>query len=309
MSNVARPRTAGVILVDAAMRNEPLADTLTKLLPHQDAIAALDADGQNQIVAALRPLSELPTDVTGDAADLAKMLNGGRGNALADRAQDILDIKALQPHGNQAYELGQTVGGLAVGLYSAGDTEKSLDLLAHWQQLLEKHAANQGGHYSNRLTSDLRQMMWNRGDHPDLSPVLLVNAMATDARLAPITDNRLLSALEYPFDNVIDNLPPAPGAATDNSGRWFAGLDQLATRRPDLHNRSGRAAHGPHARSIQRRAVGSHRPGLCRRPPQRPGHRRDCPRVHPPGDPHPGLAATELACPRQSRSRRGQPLG
>ena len=32
----ARPRTAGVILVDAAMRNEPLADTLTKLLPHQD---------------------------------------------------------------------------------------------------------------------------------------------------------------------------------------------------------------------------------------------------------------------------------
>jgi len=102
-----------VILVDAAMRNEPLADTLTKLLPHQDAIAALDADGQNQIVAALRPLSELPTDVTGDAADLAKMLNGGRGNALADRAQDILDIKALQPHSNQAYELGQTVGGLA----------------------------------------------------------------------------------------------------------------------------------------------------------------------------------------------------
>ena len=226
----ARPRTAGVILVDAAMRNEPLADTLTKLLPHQDAIAALDADGQNQIVAALRPLSELPTDVTGDAADLAKMLNGGRGNALADRAQDILDIKALQPHSNQAYELGQTVGGLAVGLYSAGDTEKSLDLLAHWQQLLEKHAANQGGHYSDRLTNDLQQMMWNRGDHPDLSPVLLVNAMATDARLAPITDNRLLSALEYPFDNVIDNLPPAPGATTDNSGRWFAGLDQLATR-------------------------------------------------------------------------------
>ncbi|MEM6853032.1 MAG: tetratricopeptide repeat protein [Planctomycetota bacterium] len=219
-----QPRTLGVVLVNAAWRDEPLADTLQKLAPYQEAIAALDADGKNQIVAALPELSGLPEDAPEVAVALANQLDGARAATLATQAQNILDIKALNPHGNQVWQLGETVGDLANDLYAEGSTEMALDLLAHWDGLIKKLNRNRG-YFGNRLADTLRQTMYH-GNSVD--PLLMVNAMAHDPRLASVVDADLMSATSSRLDNVMDAIDPVEGDGRTQPRRWLAGLEELA---------------------------------------------------------------------------------
>ena len=88
-----RTPTLGTAVTGAALRNLSLADTLERLTPHHDDIARLTPEQQQELLAALPPLTPAPPapGLSPDAARVAQLLRQTGGSAATDRANALLD--------------------------------------------------------------------------------------------------------------------------------------------------------------------------------------------------------------------------
>ena len=219
-----QPDTLGKVVTGAALRNDPAEDTLNALAPYQSEIAAMSDVAKSDLVGALPSIDRLK-DLTAEAQALATLLGGVREDDLAQRAQAILDIKAFSQHGNQAYELSQIVGPIAIGLYDAGDTETCFKLLEHFDTLSKKSSNSSWG-VGDALR---RSMNSGRNDGNSLPSILLINDLALQPNLAgTLADDNLLANLRQPLDRFVREAGQAAGHNKRSPARWVAGLDALA---------------------------------------------------------------------------------
>ena len=243
-----QPDTLGVVLTRAALTDAPLADTLAALQPYRDAIASMDPLQQAEVAGALAGLSgQLPEDLPAESLALAETLGAVRGDASLRRAQTILDLRSFGQHSNEAWEYGQQLPAILIGLAGAGEMEKALDLLVHWDGLMQR-SRNNYGNGVDQVVGNLANNDWEDDMKDHAAAVRLVLAALADERL-PLTFNNqtrygLQDRLSQLGREVRESTQPRPGDAAI----FRAVVDRLArdlgdaNARPLLHGLAGRRA-------------------------------------------------------------------
>ncbi len=236
-----RPKTIGTVLTVSALRNEDLGVTLAKLTPYHGAIEGMDPTAQTEILAALPPIEEAGlADADPKVRALAELLGGARADTLTDRAQKILDIRAFDPHSNQAWEMSRGLPTLLMGLYREGRGDTAFELFAHWDGLVLKQRRNQG--HSNGRSSErfLREILDSyRDGEEDDSRHLACLAFFVDAagRSEPRIwlESWVLHASQNRLDKLLASVEPIAGEQDVQPRRYAAGLEQLAQPVESLH--------------------------------------------------------------------------
>ncbi|MEM8737104.1 MAG: tetratricopeptide repeat protein [Planctomycetota bacterium] len=235
-----QPATLGTALTASALRDDSLADTLAGLIPMQDTLAGLDPDTLVQVVAAIPPLRGNTQVMSPDLLALADLLGGVRGDQLADRAQEFLDIRAIQPHSNQAWELGESLPPLLLNLYREDKRELVVEMLTHWDGLMEKQRRSQG--YSHHETAEtlLREVVdTDSGDSESIEEHLVrlrfFTETASDNALSLRLESWTLSESRSRLDELMDDLEPLAGREDSQPRRFATGLNFLADDLGDRH--------------------------------------------------------------------------
>ena len=235
-----RPPTLGTALTRSALRNDSLADSLAGLLPHQDAITQLGPAAQNEIIAALPEMEGDLGETDPAVRALAEVLGGVRGDTLTDRAQQILDIRALNPYGNQEWELGRGLPSLALSLYSEGRQDTAFQLLEHWNELLRKQQRNRGHSNGQNAEYIVRRTLDGNNRHEEnaeqhLTALMLFTDAAQRPDLGLGLESWTLNASRNRLNELMDKTEPIEGEQDKQLRLFAAGLDRLAGQTGSRH--------------------------------------------------------------------------
>ncbi|MEM9881327.1 MAG: tetratricopeptide repeat protein [Planctomycetota bacterium] len=175
-----QPDTLGRALALSRLRGDDAAEALTVLSDRGEQIAALEPATQREVLAALPPLDGPPDGASAGAVAVYTALTAAEARGHETRVKEFLELRRLDPQGSH-WEMQRNLGGLALALADGGDTDRAVELLAHWNDLVEQQQRQQGWTNTENAAETLGDAM-GRGEH-GLSGAVLAVRLAGEPRV------------------------------------------------------------------------------------------------------------------------------